>query len=127
MSFVGPDGQPSGYSVDLCRAIAARRGQGCRASRQSKIQYYRLRWTTASTRWSSGKVDIECATTTITLARMQKVDFTQHDLPDRRQPAGQAGLGHPQRRRVWWTRPSPSSPGTTADKALRDGARPRAT
>src|SRR5574341_550591 len=38
MSFVGPDGQPAGYSVDLCRAIAEDAAKAAGLP-QAKIQY----------------------------------------------------------------------------------------
>jgi glutamate/aspartate transport system substrate-binding protein len=68
-------GQPQGYSVDLCREIAS----GIRAQ---------LKLTTLETRWveltiqnrleavRSGRVDIECSTTTWTLSRQAEVDFS---------------------------------------------------
>lgn len=74
-SFIGDAGQPQGYSVELCRRIAS----GIRSQ---------LGLTTLETRWveltiqdrldavASGRVDIECSTTTWTLSRAQQVDFS---------------------------------------------------
>jgi ABC-type amino acid transport substrate-binding protein len=75
MSFVGPDGQPSGYSIQLCRAIAAEAGKALGFERID-IQFVPVTLENRFDAVVSGKVDIECATSTITLARMQKVDFT---------------------------------------------------
>jgi glutamate/aspartate transport system substrate-binding protein len=75
MSFVGPDGQPAGYSVDLCRAIAEDAAKAAGLA-QAKIQYVPVTLDNRFDMVASGKVDIECATSTITLSRMEKVDFT---------------------------------------------------
>ena len=75
MSFVGPDGQPSGYSVDLCRVIAEDAGKAAGLP-QAKVQYVPVTLDNRFDMVASGKVDIECATSTITLSRLEKVDFT---------------------------------------------------
>lgn len=75
MSFVGADGQPAGYSVDLCRAIAEDAAKAAGLA-QTKIQYVPVTLDNRFDMVAGGKVDIECATTTITLSRMEKVDFT---------------------------------------------------
>jgi ABC-type amino acid transport substrate-binding protein len=67
--------QPQGYSVELCRAIAS----GIRA--QLKLQSLETRWVqlTIQNRLEavkSGRVDIECSTTTWTLGRQADVDFS---------------------------------------------------
>ncbi len=75
LSYENAQGQPSGYSVDLCRRIAA----------QVKIHLGKEDIETkfvpvaSDERISSvekGKIDIECGSTTVTLTRQQKVDFT---------------------------------------------------
>jgi glutamate/aspartate transport system substrate-binding protein len=73
-SFPGPDKRPVGYSIDLCTQIA------------SKIQQQlginlKLNWVPVTTEnrlemVASGKVDIECGTTTASLARQERVDFS---------------------------------------------------
>jgi len=73
-SFPGPDKSPVGYSVDLCKQIA------------NKIQQQlgtnlKLSWVPVTTEnrldmVASGKVDIECGTTTATLTRQERVDFS---------------------------------------------------
>lgn len=74
-SFKGVDGQPAGYSVDLCKTVAAALAE-------------RLRLPQLKTRWQvvtpadrvdqvrKGTVDLECGTTTRTLAREAQVDFS---------------------------------------------------
>ena len=68
-------GQPQGYSVDLCRAIA----EGIGA--QLKIAELKTRWVplTVQNRLEAvraKRVDIECSTTTWTLSRQAAVDFS---------------------------------------------------
>ena len=75
LSYENADGAPSGYSVDLCRRIAA----GVKAHLGNNDIETRFVRVTSDDRLSavaSGKVDIECGSTTITLARQELVDFT---------------------------------------------------
>jgi ABC-type amino acid transport substrate-binding protein len=74
-SFKDASGQPQGYSVALCNEIAA----GIRS--QLKLPQLETRWValTIQDRLNavrSGKVDIECSTTTLTLSRSAEVDFS---------------------------------------------------
>jgi ABC-type amino acid transport substrate-binding protein len=76
MSFHDAEGKPIGYSISLCQAIA-------RAVRETvgldklDISYVPLvapeRRLTAV---EDGSVDIECAASTVTLSRRERVDFT---------------------------------------------------
>jgi polar amino acid transport system substrate-binding protein/glutamate/aspartate transport system substrate-binding protein len=74
-SFVGTDGEPTGYSVELCTRVAnAIKGQ-------LKLPSLKTTWVpvTAETRIDAvdhGKVDIECGMTTVTMGRQEKVDFS---------------------------------------------------
>jgi ABC-type amino acid transport substrate-binding protein len=74
-SFLGADKQAQGYSVDLCREIAL----GIRA--QLKLDKLEARWVPLAIddrieAVRSGRVDIECSTTTWTLSRNASVDFS---------------------------------------------------
>ncbi|MEK7874100.1 MAG: transporter substrate-binding domain-containing protein, partial [Chloroflexota bacterium] len=74
-SFSDAGKQPQGYSVDLCREIAS----GIRA--KLKLASLETRWVplTIQNRLEavkSGRVDIECSTTTWTLGRQADVDFS---------------------------------------------------
>ena len=73
-SFPGPDRQPVGYSVDLCTHVASTIQKQLGVSLQ-------LNWVpvTAENRIdmvAQGKVDIECGTTTASLSRQERVDFS---------------------------------------------------
>jgi ABC-type amino acid transport substrate-binding protein len=74
-SYVGGDKQPAGYSVELCKRVAASIG------RQIKVQPLSIQWvaTTSQNRLElvrSRKIDMECGSTTATLSRMEQVDFS---------------------------------------------------
>lgn len=74
-AFTGTDGQPAGYSVDLCKEIAVA------VQQELKLSNLTVKWVpvTPENRIESvanGTVDIECGSTTASLARQEKVDFT---------------------------------------------------
>ena len=67
--------QPLGYSVDLCKRIATGIQQ------QLKLDALNITWVAVdeATRFDAvinGQIDIECGTTTNTLSRQEKVDFS---------------------------------------------------
>jgi ABC-type amino acid transport substrate-binding protein len=74
-SFVGDDKQPAGYTVDVCKAVAAS------IQEQLKLPALPIRWVavTAESRFaavSQGRVDLECGSSTMTLSRFAVVDFS---------------------------------------------------
>jgi ABC-type amino acid transport substrate-binding protein len=75
LSYENADGEPSGYSVDICRRIAA--SINAHFDKQDiQTKFVRI---TSDERISAvveGKVDIECGSTTITLSRQEQVDFS---------------------------------------------------
>jgi ABC-type amino acid transport substrate-binding protein len=73
-SFPGPDRRPVGYSIDLCTQIAS-------AIQKQLGVNLKLNWVPVTTAnrldmVASGKVDIECGTSTTTLSRQERVDFS---------------------------------------------------
>ncbi len=69
------NGTAAGYSVDLCRRIAAGIGEQLSLPAM-KATYVRV---TVDNRFDAlvkGDIDIECGATTITLGRLEQVDFT---------------------------------------------------
>jgi glutamate/aspartate transport system substrate-binding protein len=69
------NGAPAGYSVDLCRRVASGVGQQLSLPAM-KVTYVKV---TADNRFDAlvrGDIDIECGATTITLERLERVDFT---------------------------------------------------
>ena len=76
LSYENASGQPSGYSVDICRRIAA----SVNAHFPEKEIKTRFQKITADERISAvvdGKVDIECGSTTITLTEKITLAFTR--------------------------------------------------
>ncbi|MEJ2586761.1 MAG: amino acid ABC transporter substrate-binding protein [Deltaproteobacteria bacterium] len=75
MSFLGKDGKPAGYSIDLGKSIVKEVEKKIGA--KVKVQYVPV---TAENRFKSlieNKIDILCGATTKTLSRSELVDFTQ--------------------------------------------------
>jgi ABC-type amino acid transport substrate-binding protein len=74
-SYTGSDGKPAGYSIDLCQEIAVA------VQQELKLPNLALRWVpvTPESRVNAvvnGTIDIECGSTTASLSRQEKVDFT---------------------------------------------------
>jgi glutamate/aspartate transport system substrate-binding protein len=75
MSFLDKDGNPSGYSIDICKCIADAVEK--KIGGDIKVQYVPV---TAQGRFKAladNKIDILCGSTTKTLSRSELVDFTQ--------------------------------------------------
>ena len=75
ISFEDIDRKPAGYMVDLCRAVIGS------IERQISVAPLQVNWVpvTVQTRFSavsSGRADMECGATTVTLGRMKEVDFS---------------------------------------------------
>ena len=75
MSFLDKDGNPTGYSIDLCKCIVTEVENKIGAD--VKVKYVPV---TAEGRFKAladKKIDILCGSTTKTLSRSELVDFTQ--------------------------------------------------
>lgn len=75
LSYENADGQPSGYSVDLCRRIAAAVKDHLGID-SIETKFVAVKSEDRISSVSKGKIDIECGSTTITLSRQEEVDFT---------------------------------------------------
>jgi ABC-type amino acid transport substrate-binding protein len=74
-SYADGNGQPQGYSVELCNAVAE--GVAAQLKRQGlKVRWVKLTIQDRIDAVRAGKVDLECSTTTWTLSRQQLVDFS---------------------------------------------------
>jgi len=74
ISFKDADGAPRGYSVDLCRRIVAG------VQRALELDALEVAWIEGNTprriaAVANAEADLECGTTTMTLARQRRVDF----------------------------------------------------
>lgn len=74
-SYADTNGEPQGYSVDLCRTVAE--GIAAQLGRpQLKTRWVKLTVQDRIEAVQKRRVDIECSTTTWTLARQSQVDFS---------------------------------------------------
>ena len=74
-AFLGPDGQAVGYSIDLCHHVAAD------LRRDLQLPELRVKWVPVTVEnrvraLRDGTIDLECGSTTNTLARQAEVDFS---------------------------------------------------
>ncbi len=74
-AFLNEAKEPLGYSIDLCTQVTKSIGQ------QLGVPDLKIEWVpvTVETRFSavaSGKADMECGSSTVTLGRMKEVDFS---------------------------------------------------
>jgi ABC-type amino acid transport substrate-binding protein len=74
LSFV-EDGEPAGYSVDICRRIAVAVREHLNLP-DMKVTYVPVSLAERFDAVADGDIDIECGSTTVTLGRMERVDFT---------------------------------------------------
>ena len=115
-AFVGDDGKPAGYSVELCTRIAAS------IAKELALPSLQVKWVkvTAENRIQSvvnGTVDLECGSTTASLSRQEQVDFSLMTFLDGgsllvTDASGVRGISTLGGKRVGIV------PGTTTEKAL---------
>lgn len=74
-SFQDDSGAPVGYSVDLCRRIATATKEELGLD-DLEVKFVEISLENRFDAVESGQVDIECSSSTITLSRLEKVDFT---------------------------------------------------
>jgi glutamate/aspartate transport system substrate-binding protein len=117
-SFLGTDGKPTGYSIDLCQRVVAGLQQ------QLGLPKLDVKWVavTPDSRIPAlvqGTIDLECGSTTNTLSRQEQVDFSHMTFVDGsslllKKGAGIASLQDLGGKRI------AVIPGTTTEKALRE-------
>src|SRR3954447_14036327 len=73
-SYIGPDGKPIGYSIDICLRIAEGVRQELKLEKLD-VQYVTIMGTTLIPLLVNGTIDIGCSTTTHNLTREKQVDF----------------------------------------------------
>lgn len=74
-SYRGSNGEPTGYSVDLCRRVVTA------VERTLGIANLEVKWVPVTpenriAHVAGGTVDLECGVTTVTLGRQEQVDFS---------------------------------------------------
>jgi len=80
-SFVDESKQPTGFSIDLCRRIVASIAQ------QLGVDGMQIQWVPVTTQdrmevVEKGKADMECGSTSVTLARSKRVNFSSYTFVD---------------------------------------------
>jgi glutamate/aspartate transport system substrate-binding protein len=73
-SYIGPDGKPIGYSIDLCMKIIDKIKAEIQAP-DLKIKYVPVTSQTRIPLMANGTIDIECGSTTNNLTRQKQVDY----------------------------------------------------
>lgn len=73
-SYIGPDGKPIGYSVDLCMRIVDRIKEEIKAP-DLQIKFVPVTSQTRIPLMANGTIDIECGSTTNNLTRQKQVDY----------------------------------------------------
>jgi ABC-type amino acid transport substrate-binding protein len=117
-SYTDGSGEPQGYSVELCRAVAD--GIAGQLKRESlKIRWVKLTIQDRIEAVRQGRADLECSTTTWTLERQRLVDFSLITFVDGASllVGAQSDIG--QMRDLDGKRIAVIA-GTTTEKALRD-------
>lgn len=74
-SYVNEQGQPEGYSIDLCLEIVEEIKEELELS-TLKVQYVQMDTTTRIPLVRNGTIDLACGSATNTLSRQKEVDFT---------------------------------------------------
>lgn len=74
-SFVSKAGEVHGYSIDLCRAIAAAIGDEIGGA-PPRVEFRQVTAADRLDRVAAGEVDLECGSTTSTAARRERVAFS---------------------------------------------------
>jgi ABC-type amino acid transport substrate-binding protein len=73
-SYADANGDPQGYSVELCRAVA--QGIAGQLQKELRTQWVKLTIQNRVDAVRRKQVDVECSTTTWTLGRQRQVDFS---------------------------------------------------
>ncbi|HSU05404.1 MAG TPA: amino acid ABC transporter substrate-binding protein [Acetobacteraceae bacterium] len=73
-SYTGSDGNPVGYSIELCSHIVDAVKQELKLDKL-QVRYVTIMGTTLIPLLVNGTIDMACSTTTHTLARQRQVDF----------------------------------------------------
>jgi glutamate/aspartate transport system substrate-binding protein len=74
-SFVNEQGEPAGYTIDLCRLVVRSLGRQLGVD-QLEIEWVRVDVANRLATVADGSADMECGSTTVTLRRMMEVDFS---------------------------------------------------
>ena len=91
-SYIGPDGKPIGYSMDLCMKIVDRIKDELQAP-NLQVKFVPVTSQTRIPLMANGTIDIECGSTTNNLTRSKQVDFLTVTFITGTQLASKKGSG----------------------------------
>jgi len=74
-SFAGPNNEPAGYSIDLCKRVIAQIGRAV-GDTNLKVNWIAGSVSERLQMVAKGRADLECANTTQTQSRLANVDFS---------------------------------------------------
>ncbi len=74
-SYVGDDGKPRGYSIELCTRVVQAIQTDLKLSRLD-VKWVRVDPGNRVARLKKGEIDLECGSTTVNLTRRKEVDFS---------------------------------------------------
>jgi len=80
-SFVGDDGKPAGYSVELCTRVAESVGKEL-ALPKLQVKWVKVTVENRMQAVANGTIDLECGSTTASLSRQELVDFSNMTFVD---------------------------------------------
>jgi glutamate/aspartate transport system substrate-binding protein len=75
-SYIGPDGKPIGYTMDLCNKIVEKIKEEIQAP-NLQVKYVPVTSQTRIALMANGTIDMECGSTTNNLTRQKQVDFLE--------------------------------------------------
>ena len=122
-AFRGADGQPAGYSVDLCKQVVASLSRA--AGGELKVTWVPVGAADRFAKVERGEVDLECGISTVTLGRQQSVDFSNLIFVDGGAVLMRAEDGANRRVADLGGKTIGVMPGTTTDTALRAALKAR--
>jgi len=73
-SFVSPQGQPDGYTIDLCKFVAGSLER--QSGKKLTIEWVPVDSQNRFDSIAAGVADMECGSSSVSFARMEKVDFS---------------------------------------------------
>jgi glutamate/aspartate transport system substrate-binding protein len=73
-SYIGPDGTPRGFSIDLCMKIVDKIKETLKRP-DLKLNMVPVTSANRIPLMANGTIDLECGTTAVTLSRLQQVNF----------------------------------------------------
>ena len=75
-SFVGTDGNPTGYTIELCKLVAQKIGPVLGLKNELKIEYRQIKSSERLPLISAGEIDLECSASTNSLERQKTVGYS---------------------------------------------------